>query len=136
MLFDGKEINQIKNALSELYKNLSYMTLSGARTFDFDAISELISRISFIIKGSTLLNRDRRNHEIGEKVEETIVINDDVDIASEKLKIITSNFNKIHLAANKIKKKYKKQKSVSTLRAKSKKAADWLRGAGYLDTDD
>ena len=57
MFFDGKESNQIKNALSELYKNLSYMTLSGAQTFDFDAISELISRVSFLIKGSTLLNR-------------------------------------------------------------------------------
>ena len=123
------------------------MTLSGARTFDFDAISELISRISFLIKGSTLLNRDRRNRENAEKAEETIVINDDVDIPSDngividtgpskKLKIITNNFNKIHLAANKIKKKYKKQKSVSTLRAKSKKAADWLKRAGYLDTDD
>ena len=110
--------------------------MSDAQTFDFDAISELISRNSFIIKGSTLLNRDRWNHENGEKAEETIVINDDIDIPSEKLKIITSNFNKIHLAANEIKKKYKKQNSVSTLRAKSKKAADWLRGAGYLDTDD
>ena len=72
MLFDGKEINQIKNALSELYKNLSYMTLSGAQTFDFDAISELISRISSLIKGCTLLNRDRRNGENAEKAEEII----------------------------------------------------------------
>ena len=48
------------------------MTLSGARTFDFDAISELISRISFLIKGSTLLNRDRQNRENAEKAEEII----------------------------------------------------------------
>ena len=78
---------------------------------------------------------------------ETIAINDDVDIPSDngiaidtgpskKLKIITSNANKIRLAADKIKKKYEKQKSVGTLRAKNKKAADWLRRAGYLDTDD
>ena len=48
------------------------MTLSGARTFDFDAISELISRVSFLIKGSTLLNRDRRDREDAEKAKEII----------------------------------------------------------------
>ena len=70
MFFDGKESNQIKNALSKLYKNLSYMTLSGARTFDFDAISELISRVSFLIKGSTLLNS--QDCEDAEKAKEII----------------------------------------------------------------
>ena len=60
MFFDGKNINQIKNTTSELYRNLSSATLSSTRTFDFDAISDLVGRISFIIKGSTLLNRDMK----------------------------------------------------------------------------
>ena len=60
MFFDGKNINQIKNTMSELYENLFYATLNGARTFDFDAISDLVGRISSLKKGSTLLNRDRR----------------------------------------------------------------------------
>ena len=42
ILFDGKNIDQVKHALIELYKNLSYAILSGVRTFDFDAISDLV----------------------------------------------------------------------------------------------
>ena len=67
MFFDGKNINQIKNTTSELYRNLSSATLSSTRTFDFDAISDLVGRISFLKKGSTLLNRDRREREDEEK---------------------------------------------------------------------
>ena len=63
IFFDG-------NALSELYKNLSYMTLSDAQTFDFDAISKMISRVSFLIKGSTLLNR--QDCEDAEKAKEIL----------------------------------------------------------------
>ena len=64
MFFDGKNIDQVKNTTSELYRNLSYATLSCARTFDFDAISDLVRRMSFLmIKGSTLINRDRRECE-------------------------------------------------------------------------
>ena len=59
MVFDDREIKRIKNALTELYKNLSYKSLSGAQNFEFDAISELVGRISFLIKGSTLLNRGK-----------------------------------------------------------------------------
>ena len=54
----------------------------------------------------------------------------------KKLKIISGNANILRLAADKIKNKYKKKKPLSTLKAKNKKAADWLRRAGYLDTDD
>ena len=36
-----------KNAISELYYNLSSMTLSGARDFQFDANSDLTARLSF-----------------------------------------------------------------------------------------
>ena len=34
------------------------MSLSGAQNFEFDAISKLIGRVSFLIKGSTLLNTE------------------------------------------------------------------------------
>ena len=61
-----------KNVLTELYKNLSYASLSGARTFDFDLISDLVGRVSFLIKGSTLLNRDRRERENEEKAREIL----------------------------------------------------------------
>ena len=78
---------------------------------------------------------------------ERIVISDDVEIPSDrgitpgtgpskKLKIISGNANKLHLAADKIKNKYKKKKPLSTLKAKNKKAADWLRWTACVDTDD
>ena len=67
MFFDRKNIDQVKNALTELYNNLFYATLSGARTFDFDVISDLVGRVSFLIKRSTLLKRDRRERENEEK---------------------------------------------------------------------
>ena len=35
-----KDLYLIKNATTELYKNLSYMTFSGARNLEFEAVSE------------------------------------------------------------------------------------------------
>ena len=58
LVLEDKEIKRIKNALTELYKNLSSKTLSGAQYFEFDAISVLIGRISFLIKRSNLLTRE------------------------------------------------------------------------------
>ena len=72
LVFNDKEIKRIKNTLTELYKNLSYTTLIVARNFEFDAISELVGRISFLIKGSTLLNRDKREFEDAQKAKEII----------------------------------------------------------------
>ena len=43
-----------------MYKHLSYETLSGARDFDFQALSDLSSGVSFPIKSSTPLNRKRK----------------------------------------------------------------------------
>ena len=37
-----------KSAITELYKNLLYETLSGARDFNFQAVSDLVSEVSFI----------------------------------------------------------------------------------------
>ena len=44
----------IKNAASELYFNLSYTTLSGARDFRFEDVRELTARLSILLKHATL----------------------------------------------------------------------------------
>ena len=48
--------SQTKNALTELYSNLSYITLSGARDFRFEAVSDLVVELSFLLKQATLKN--------------------------------------------------------------------------------
>ena len=52
-----------KNAISELYYNLGYETLTGARNFNFDAVSDLTARLSFLLKHATLGNRKMREIE-------------------------------------------------------------------------
>ena len=78
------------------------------------------------------------------KLSVTIAIEDDIDIPSgddiaidapQKLKIITDP-NRLCLASNRIKKKYICQKSKGTLKKAKNKAADWLKKAGFLGTDD
>ena len=56
-IFFGVDSTQIKNSITELYKNLSYTTLSGADNF----IS--INVLSFSIKKITPANRDRKEEE-------------------------------------------------------------------------
>ena len=60
-----EENNQslIKNALSEIYYNLGYSTLSGARNLNFDAVSDLTARLSILLKHATLGNRKMREIE-------------------------------------------------------------------------
>ena len=53
----------IKNATTELYANLSYSTLSRARDFRFEAVSDLTSTISFLLKKDTLKNLKQREIE-------------------------------------------------------------------------
>ena len=72
-LFYGAGTRESKNPITELYKNLSYATLSGADNFNFDAISDLISSLSSSIKKITLANRDRR------KVEDAIIAKEITD---------------------------------------------------------
>ena len=91
----------IKNALSELYYNLSYMNLSSGRDFRFDAISELTARLSILLKHATLGNKRLREieHEnlakkinedrmfqakIEDPLDEVIEIVDDSDIEHKK----------------------------------------------------
>lgn len=45
----------IKNSLTELYSNLSYITHSSARYFDFNAVSDLTTKISYLLKSATIL---------------------------------------------------------------------------------
>ena len=49
-IFFGLRISIPKYAITELYKNLSYETLSGKRDLEFEAISDLISEMNFKIK--------------------------------------------------------------------------------------
>ena len=53
----SQDLKFIKDATTKLYKNLSYMSLSGARNFEFDAVSDFIAHLSFIIKGNTIENK-------------------------------------------------------------------------------
>ena len=61
--FFGVDKSIPKSAITELYKNLSYKTLSGARDLNFQAVSDLISEVSCQIKRSTLLNRKRKEED-------------------------------------------------------------------------
>ena len=63
----------IKNTTTELYYNLSYMTLSGGRGFRFDDISELTARLSILLKHVTLGNnklREIENENLAKKINE------------------------------------------------------------------
>ena len=44
---EEKDQSLIKNAISELHYNLGYETVSGARNFNFDAVSDLAARLFF-----------------------------------------------------------------------------------------
>ena len=56
----SQDVQYIKYATTELYKSFSYMTLSGARNLEFDAVSDFIARLSFIIKRNTVKNLKQR----------------------------------------------------------------------------
>ena len=59
----SQDLKFTKDATTELYKNLSYMSLSGARNFEFDAVSDFIAHLSFIMKGNTIENIKMREIE-------------------------------------------------------------------------
>ena len=84
----------IKNAISELYYNLSYMTLSGARDFRFDAISDLAVRLSFLLKHAALGNQKMReieNEVAAQKIKEKTVFEPKIeDSLDDVIEIIAS----------------------------------------------
>ena len=53
----------IKNALTELHGNLFHITLSGARNFRLEALSDLTAEISLLVKHATLQNKTREEIE-------------------------------------------------------------------------
>ena len=59
----GVDISTLKSTISELYMNLSYKTLSGARNVDFQAVSNLTSNMTFGIKKASLENINRKKQE-------------------------------------------------------------------------
>ena len=46
-IFSEADKSVPKSAITELYKNLSYKTSSGARYLDFQAVSDLILEVNF-----------------------------------------------------------------------------------------
>ena len=60
-IFFGADKSTSKTAITDLYKNLSYDTLSSARDLDLQGDSDVISEVSFQVKPSTLLNRKRND---------------------------------------------------------------------------
>ena len=62
-IFFGLHIQIHKHAITELYRNLLYETLSGARDLEFQANSDLIGEMSFKIKNTTLSNIKRKEEE-------------------------------------------------------------------------
>ena len=62
-VFFGVNIEIIKNTISELHQNLSYKTLSGAKDFEYNAIFDIITELSFQIKTSTLQNRKQQRED-------------------------------------------------------------------------
>ena len=65
-IFLGVDKSIPKSDITELYKNFSYETLSGARDFDFQAVFDLILEVNFQIARSTLLNRKTKEEEDNE----------------------------------------------------------------------
>ena len=55
-----KDLIYVKNATTELCKNLSYMTLSGGRNLEIEAACDFIGQLSFIIKSNTIQNLKQR----------------------------------------------------------------------------
>ena len=52
----GVDKSILKSSITELYKNLSFQTLRGARGLEFQAVSDLIVEENFQLRRLTLLN--------------------------------------------------------------------------------
>ena len=85
-LHNKHKLRLLKQATSELYRNLSYAMLSGERPLEFEAISHFIGELSFSIKSFTVQNNRQKEIEM-KKIAKTIndgrifepVINDPFD---------------------------------------------------------
>ena len=72
IILKKNDFRQIKKALTKLYQNLSYITLSGARDFEFAVISDLIARISFLMKLAARSNIAEMETENVYKINKTV----------------------------------------------------------------
>ena len=61
--FDATDLRLTKNARTKLYRNLSHKTLSGARNFEFENVSDLTARISFFVKSISIQNTKKMERE-------------------------------------------------------------------------
>ena len=59
-IFLGVDKSIPKIAITELYINLSYKTLSGARDLDFQAISDLVLEVNFQIKCFNFIEQKKK----------------------------------------------------------------------------
>ena len=60
----GGDIGLPKDAITELYKNLSYKILSDERQVEFDKISDLIAQVNFKMKYSIFSNVDDQDRAV------------------------------------------------------------------------
>ena len=100
--YEKNDFAIVKKALTELYQNLSYITLCGARDFEFTAVSDLVAKISFLLKSATRSNIDKmekiiiryahninKNYSLVPKTEDPLdVVIDILDENTERKKMI------------------------------------------------
>ena len=100
--YEKNDFAIVKKALTELYQNLSYITLCGARDFEFTAVSDLVAKISFLLKSATRSNIDKmekiiiryahninKNYSLVPKTEDHLdVVIDILDENTERKKMI------------------------------------------------
>ena len=60
-LFFRGSIESLRNTISELYQNLIFETLSGAREMQFEWISDLVLHITYKLQHSFSLNTDKKD---------------------------------------------------------------------------
>ena len=68
---DEHKLGLVKQATTELYRNLSYATLNGERPIEFQAISNFIVELSFSIKSFAVQNNRQKEIEM-KKIAKTI----------------------------------------------------------------
>ena len=59
-IFFGADVKLSKDAIAELYKNLSFETLCGNQNTEFEKVSDLTAHINFTMKHSILSNIDKK----------------------------------------------------------------------------
>ena len=82
---EKNDFSLIRNSLTERYSNLSYITLSGARDFDFNAVSDLTAKISYLLKSATILNFKKGKNLMREYTRDSVIdISDDEFVEHKK----------------------------------------------------